>query len=150
MNAALECYLNSILEIAETIEAISPDIASPFREPLVSLRSRLGSNPTPEDLVQSRDTLHEILRQFSQRARLYNQTLANDLNQTLGLVARTEDSSAGRNVQYVERLVDFVDRLESGVRCVDVARLASVAVELREFAQSIELDSRDDFARLRQ
>jgi GGDEF domain-containing protein len=50
----------------------------------------------------------------------------------------------------VERLVDFVDRLESGVRSVDVARLASAAIELREFAQSIELDSRDDFARLRQ
>jgi diguanylate cyclase (GGDEF)-like protein len=150
MTAALECYLSSILEIAETIEAISPDIASPFREPLVALRSRLGSNPTPEDLAQSRDTLHEILRQFSQRARLYNQTLAQDLNQTLGLVARTEDSSAGRNVQYVERLVDFVDRLESGVRAVDLPRLTSAAIELREFAQSIELDSRDDFARLRQ
>ena len=27
MTAALECYLYSILEIAETIEAISPEIA---------------------------------------------------------------------------------------------------------------------------
>jgi hypothetical protein len=81
MTAALACYLNSILEIAETIEAISPDIAAPFREPLLSLRSRLGADPTPEDLAQSRDTVHEILREFSQRARLYNQTLANDLSQ---------------------------------------------------------------------
>ncbi len=78
------------------------------------------------------------------------ETLARDLNQTLSMVTRTEDSSAGRNVQYVERLVDFVDRLESAVRSGDLPRLAAQASDLRDFAQSIELDSRDDFARLRQ
>ena len=36
------------------------------------------------------------------------------------MVTRTEDTSAGRNVQYVERLVDFVDRFESAVRSGDL------------------------------
>ena len=116
----------------------------------MSLRSRLASDPTPEALEESRAALHEILQGFCEQARLQNETLARDLNQTLSMVTRTEDTSAGRNVQHVERLVDFVDRLESAVRSGDLPRLAAQTSELRDFAQSIELDSRDDFARLRQ
>jgi diguanylate cyclase (GGDEF)-like protein len=150
MPAALECYRSSILEIARTIEAIAPELASSFRDPLVSLESDLSADPTPDELAQSRGALREILRCFCEQARRQNQTLARDLNQTLTMVTRTEDTSAGRNVQYVERLVDFVDRFESAVRSGDLPRLAAQASDLRDFAQSIELDSRDDFARLRQ
>jgi diguanylate cyclase (GGDEF)-like protein len=150
MPAALECYLSAITEIADTIEAISPETAPCCREQLLLLRSRLSADPTPEEIAQSREALHQILQGFCQKARLQNETLARDLNQTLSMVARTEDTSAGRNVQYVERLVDFVDRLESGVRSGDLPRLAAHTSDLRDFAQSIELDSRDDFARLRQ
>jgi diguanylate cyclase (GGDEF)-like protein len=150
MPAALECYLCSILEIAKTIEAIAPEIASPFREPLMLLGSRLSADPTSGELEQSRDALHEILQSFCEQARHRNESLARDLNQTLSMVTRTEDSSAGRNVQYVERLVDFVDRFESAVRSGDLPRLGAQASDLRDFAQSIELDSRDDFAQLRQ
>jgi diguanylate cyclase (GGDEF)-like protein len=150
MPAALECYLSSILEIAETIEAISPEIGPAVGEALLSLPSRLSADPTPQELQASRVALHEILRGFCEKARLQHAALARDLNQTLSMVTRTEDSSAGRNIQHVERLVDFVDRLESAVRSGDLPRLAAHTSELRDFAQSIELDSRDDFARLRQ
>lgn len=150
MPAALECYLSSIMEIAQIIEAIAPEIASSFREPLMSLRSGLSADPSSEELKQSRGALHEILGSFCHKARLQNETLARDLHQTLNMVTRTEDTSAGRNVQYVERLVDFVERLESVVRSGDLPQLAAQAAELRDFAQSIELDSRDDFVRLRQ
>src|SRR5580700_5331900 len=150
MTAALECYLSSILEIADMIQAISPEIASSFREPLLSLRSRLSVDSSSQELESSRDALHEIIAGFCHKARRRNETLARDLNQTLSMVTRTEDTSAGRNVQYVERLVDFVDRFESAVRSGDLPRLAAQASDLRDFAQSIELDSRDDFARLRQ
>lgn len=149
MTAALECYLSSLLEIAETIEAIAPEIAPSFREPVLSLRSSLAADPSPEALEQSRLALQEIMYSFRDKARLQNESLARDLNQTLSMVTRTEDSSAGRNIQYVERMVDFVDRLESAVRSGDLPRLASQTADLREFAQSIELDSRDDFAQLR-
>jgi diguanylate cyclase (GGDEF)-like protein len=150
MPAALECYLSSILEIAKTIEAIAPEIACSFRDPLMSLGSRLSADPTPGDLEQSRSALHEILQGFCEQVRHQNEILARDLNQTLTMVTRTEDSSAGRNVQFVERLVDFVDRFESAVQSGDLPCLAAQASDLRDFAQSIELDSRDDFAQLRQ
>ncbi len=117
---------------------------------MLSLRARLSDDPTPAALKESRAELHEILQVFCEKARLQNEALARDLKQTLSMVTRTEDSSAGRNIQHVEKLVDFVDRLESAVRSGDLPRLAVQTAELRDFAQSIELDSRDDFARLRQ
>ena len=67
MTAALEAICYSILEIAETIEAISPEIGPPFREPLLSLRSRLAADPTPEALEESRAALHEILARLCSR-----------------------------------------------------------------------------------
>jgi diguanylate cyclase (GGDEF)-like protein len=150
MTPALECYLYSILEIAEIIEAISPDLAASFRESLLGLHSRISADATPAELEQSRAALHELLQAFCQRARLQNETLARDLNQTLSMVTRAEDTSAGRNIQYVGHLVDFVDRLESAIEAGDLRRLTAQTGELRDFAQSIELDSRDDFTRLRQ
>jgi diguanylate cyclase (GGDEF)-like protein len=148
MSAALECYLFSILEIAETIEAVSPDVASSFREPLLSLRSRVAANPNPTTLRQSMDALHDILDTFCEKARSQNEALARDINETLTMVARTED--AKRNVEYVERLVDFADRLESAILSGDLQRLATETSHLRGLAKSIETSSRDDFARLRE
>jgi hypothetical protein len=56
--AALECYLSSILEIAETIEAISPEVGPAYRELLMALQSRLSADTTAEALEESRVALH--------------------------------------------------------------------------------------------
>lgn len=71
MTAALQCYLSSILEIAETIEAISPEIGPAFRQQLMLLRSDLASDPTPEQLEESRRELHQILARFCDQARVH-------------------------------------------------------------------------------
>jgi diguanylate cyclase (GGDEF)-like protein len=65
------------------------------------------------------------------------------------MMARTEDSRSVRSVQYVERLVDFADQVDAAIRAADLPRLARPTSELRDFAESIELDSQDAFARLR-
>jgi len=145
----VECYLSAILDIAETIEAISPEISASHHERLTRLHASLASCATDESLNDSRQALHEILRDFSVKARRNNQALARDLNQTLDMMARTEDSRSVRNVQYVERLVDFADQVDAAIRADDLPRLARQTSELRGFAESIELDSHDAFTRLR-
>ena len=86
---------------------------------------------------------------FPARPATTTKSLARDLNQTLDMMARTEDSRSVRNVQYVERLVDFADQVDAAIRAGDLPRLARQTSELRGFAESIELDSHDAFARLR-
>jgi diguanylate cyclase (GGDEF)-like protein len=147
--AAVESYLSAILGIAEAIDAISPEISASYHERLTRLHASLVSNATDESLHDSRLALHEILADFSGKARHNNQALARDLNQTLDMMARTEDSRSVRNVQYVERLVDFADQVDAAIRASDLPRLARQTSELRGYAESIEIDSHDAFARLR-
>jgi|SRR5579862_8646950 len=70
MTAAFDCYLSSIAAIAETIEAISPEIGPAFREQLMSLRSGLASNPTPGELEGSRAELYQILKRYCDQVRV--------------------------------------------------------------------------------
>jgi len=147
--AVLDVYLSAILEIAETIARIFPDMGETYREQLAGLRGRLVFQPDAKTLEESRNTLHDVLTAFSRQARSYSQALHEELNQTLAMLARTEDTRSLRSVRYVEHLIDFVDQMEDAVRSLNVARLTQQAVELRQFAESIEIDSRDDYDRLR-
>lgn len=79
MDAALECYLRSILEIAETIGAISPESAPVLRDSLITLRSRIEGDSSPAALERSHEALHKILTDFRDKIRLQNETRARDL-----------------------------------------------------------------------
>ncbi|HTW63536.1 MAG TPA: GGDEF domain-containing protein [Bryobacteraceae bacterium] len=149
---AVDSYRSAILDIAEAMDAISPEISPSYRERLMRLHGSLSELPVAshtlaQSLDDTRQALHEILRDFAGKARHHNQVLARDLNQTLDMMARTEDS---RSVQYVERLVDFADQVETAIRAGDLQRLERQTSDLRGFAESIELHSHDAFARLRE
>jgi len=146
----LECYLASIAAIAETIAAVYPEIGHACHEQLIRLRSGIAFDPSSKTLVESRDALLEALRSFTPRAQRYTRSLSDELSGALALVARNEDTRSARSVGYVEHLSDFVDQMEKAVESRDLASLAGQAVKLRGFAESIELDSRDAFALLRE
>jgi diguanylate cyclase (GGDEF)-like protein len=148
--AALECYLSAIQDIAESVAALHPESSALCHEQLTRMRARLAFEANIKTLEESRDTLRQALRAFSARAGRYTQALSEELNRTLALVAQNEDTRSARNVRYVEHLVDFVDHMEKAVQSGDFGKLAQQATDLRGFAESIELDSRDAFAELRE
>jgi diguanylate cyclase (GGDEF)-like protein len=146
----LDCYLSLILDVAEALIAVSPEIGAAFQEQLIRVRTRLAFEPNVATLEASRNNVHLALEAFAEKTHHYNKAVADDLNRTLALVANGEEARSDRNIGYVAHLVDFVDQMEKALRSGDLPRLATQAVELRGFAESIELDSRDAFARLRQ
>lgn len=145
----LDAYLAAISEVAEGLSAINPEMSAAYHEQLTTLKDRLSFQADSQTLAESRRILHEVLAGFSGRARRYSQALTDELNQTLAMVARNEDTRSVRSVGYVEHLIDFVDQMEEAVRSADLGRLIEQAVDLRRFAESIELDSRDDYSQLR-
>ena len=149
LQVALDCYLSSINDIAKTIAAIYPELGAPYREQLMRLQARLVFEANVKTLAESRDSLHQILRSFTDQATHYTRTLTDELAGTLDMVARNEDSQSVRNVGYVTHLVDFIDQMEQAVKIRDFSSLAGQAAELRGFAESIELDSRDALTSLR-
>lgn len=147
--AALDCYLASILEIADLIAAVFPDLGATCQEQLHRLRARLTFEANQKTLEESRDSLRQILGGFSVTARHYTEALEEELNQTLGLVAETEETRSTRNIHNVAHLVDFVDEMEKALQAGNFDRLREQTAELRVFAESIELDTRDAFAQVR-
>jgi diguanylate cyclase (GGDEF)-like protein len=146
---ALECYLASILDIAETVASLCGDIGSSCHDQLLRLRSRVAFHPSVQTLEESRDALHAELLDFSGKARQYNNVLAEDVAKALGLLAQSESAVAVRNEKYIERLARFVEQMEQVARSGDRALAAGQAVELRGFVESMEQDGRDANAELR-
>jgi len=147
--AALDCYLASILDIADMITGVFPELGATCLEQLNRLRARLAFEANKKTLDESRDTLHQILETFSATARHYTQALEDELNRTLALVAQTEEARSARNVHHVGHLVDFVDQMDKAVQTGNLDQLREQTVELRGFAESIELDTRDAFVQMR-
>lgn len=153
MISALECYLYCILEIAETIEAISPDTASSLNQSLAGLHSRLSAEPTTEALQQSRGALHEILQAFRHQARLRNEDLVHDLEQTLSMLPEAHDVFSEQNrvdfARLRQRIVAVQRRLHEVELLATLDPLTAVANRRdldRELAERI--DARKDFCAL--
>jgi diguanylate cyclase (GGDEF)-like protein len=111
MDAALECYLRSIREIGEIVEATSPEIAASLRDSLDDLRSRVVADSGPAALERSADMLHEILRNFRAKVRLQNQTRARDLEQ-VELLASLDPLTAVANRRDLDR--ELAARIAAG------------------------------------
>ena len=148
--AVLDAYCAAISDITDALEAIYPEVAETYREQLIDLRKRLASGADAQTVAESRTTLHNVLTAFAIRAHRYSEALTDRLNQALAAVASNEDSRSLRSVRYVSHLIDFVDQMEAAVRSMNQERLVQQAAELRDFAESIELDSRDDYRQLRE
>jgi len=149
LHAALACYLSSLLDISDLLASVFPELSANCLDQLNRLRARLAFEANRKTLEESRDTLHQILDGFSITARHYTQALEEELNRTLALVAESEQTRSERNVHRVGHLVDFVEQMEQAVQTGDLKRLREQTVELRGFAESIELDTRDAFAQMR-
>lgn len=108
--AAVECYVAALLEIGETLQMISPEIASPYVESLALLRSRVSANPTAEQLAESRAALHQILRGFAEKARLQNEALAR-LHE-IELLATQDPLTGVANRRDLDR--ELASRIEAG------------------------------------
>ena len=147
--AALECYISAILDIADLVAAVFPEVGATCHEQLNRLRARLAFEANKKTLEESRDTLHQILETFRSNARHYTEALEQELNQTLALVAQAEENRSTRNVRHVDQLVDFVHQMERAVQAGNLDELRKQTAELRGFAESIEIDTRDALVQMR-
>jgi diguanylate cyclase (GGDEF)-like protein len=143
LDTALDCYLASILDIADTVAGLCGDVGTSCHDQLIRLRSRVVYHASLPTLEESRVALHSELIDFAAKARQFNNLLAGDVAQALALLAQSEIAGAVRNEKNIERLARFVEQMEQVARSGDRALAAGQAVELRGFVESLEQDSRD-------
>ena len=143
VQAALDCYLESIQDIAEAVASLGTDIGAACHDQLLRLRSRVAYQPSIQTLEESRAGLHSELIDFADRARKYNNALAGDVSTALALLAQNESAVAVRNDKYIGRLARFVEQMELVARSGDRALAAGQALELRGLLEAMERDSRN-------
>jgi diguanylate cyclase (GGDEF)-like protein len=148
-DAALGCYLASILDIAETVASLCGEIGASCHDQLIRLRGRVAYHANLQTLDESRNALHSELIDFSEKARQYNNVLAEDVAKALALLAQSESAVAVRNEEYIQRLARFVEQMEQVAQSGDRALAAGQAVELRGLVESMEQDGRDANAHLK-
>jgi diguanylate cyclase (GGDEF)-like protein len=149
MNPALECYLCCLQEIADTLEATSPEIASSLCDALLDLRSSVSADPNPHALAESRAALHEILQNFRRKNRLHNEALARDLHETLSLVAQTQDSPGPNRENFArlrEKMMEIQRRLHEVELLATLDPLTGVA-NRRDLDRELEgrIEAHQDF-----
>ena len=150
LKTALDCYLSAIQDIAETVKIISPEIGASHYDQLIRLRTRLAFEANAQTLQEIRDAVHHELEGYAAGARRYSQAFAEDVNQTLALISRNEDTLSERNNRYAGRLAQLAEQMDAAARSGDVQRLAEQAGELRDFARSMEQDGKQAFSRLQE
>jgi diguanylate cyclase (GGDEF)-like protein len=146
----LDSYLSLIQDIAEALETIRPEIGTGCHEQLIRLRTRLAFDASGQTLEECRTALHRELQAYSAKAHQYNQALAEDVTQTLSILAKSEDALSVRNDLYADRLAQFANHMEQAVRACNLVRLTEQTAELRGFVESMQQDRRDALARLQQ
>ena len=147
--AALECYLSSILDIADLVATVFPEVGAACHEQLNRLRARLAFEANQKTLEESRDTLHQILEGFRGNARHYTQALEEELNQTLALVAQAEERRSTRNVRHVEHLTDFVTRWSRPSKPATWTNCGNRPRNCAASPNPSSLDTRDALAQMR-
>jgi len=142
LDTALDCYLASILDIADTVAGLCGEIGATCHDQLIRLRSRVVYQASAQTLEESRAALNSELIDFAGKARQFNNLLAGDVAQALALLAQSETAGVVRNEKNIQRLARFVEQMEQVARSGDPLA-AGQAVELRGLVESMEQDSRD-------
>src|SRR5215472_5184365 len=122
LEAALECYLAAILEIAETLASLYTGIGPASHDQLLRLRSRVAYQTSVKTLEESRIALHYELETFADKARQYNAALADDVAKALALFAQNQSSFSVQH-KYVDRLGSLVDQMEKMARSGDLTAM---------------------------
>jgi diguanylate cyclase len=152
--AALDCYLSVIQQIADCLADLGPDIAAPHQEQLLRLRQRLAFQPTVSTLEEARETLGQELTAFSQRARDYRESKAEDLQQLLLVLAQAGDALSLRRDGYSDQLRHLSREVENSNNPEDPERgrqrLLAQLEALRGFVESVYQENNNSLLRMQE
>ena len=124
----LDCYLSSILVLAECVEAACPAVGALYYDPLVRIRRRLAYDSSMRTLLETRESLETTLAAYADQARAYSDLRTKDLErifETLGRIGEVAGDAvkplvdeirkrlvAGRETPTVDTLTGLANRRE--------------------------------------
>lgn len=110
----LNCYLSTVITVAESMAAICPEIGNPYSERLLRWPRRLGFNATPKALEESRIALRSELRAFTEVAGQYFREVPAKAQLLNSLVLKASELLRERTESYYKSIETLSEQMEIG------------------------------------
>jgi len=134
----LDCYLSSILVLAECVEVACPAVGALYYDPLVRIRRRLAYDSSVRTLLETRESLETTLAAYADKARRYCELRSKDLEDILEILGRIAEIGGDKQT-LLSPLVDEVrKRLTVGRETPTVDALTGLA-NRRELERQVNL-----------
>src|ERR1039457_5341469 len=123
----LECYLSSVLVLAECVEAACPPVGPLYYDQLVRIRRRLAYDSSARTLLETRESIETTLAAYADQARACYDLRSKDLERILEILSRIEEAAADKKELLEPLLEEVRKRLMAGRETSIVDALTGLA-----------------------
>ena len=152
LDAAMESYRSSLLDMGNSGYQACPTFGASLQQSLASLATGLASGVTTEALEEARRGVSERLSQWGERTAEHLKGKAQEVKDLLMVLARTVESLGERDQRYATKLNQFSAQLRAAADLEDLTKVRSslmeTAGELKTCVDQMQMDSRQALAHL--
>jgi GGDEF domain-containing protein len=139
---AIKCYLSTMVAVADSMAEVCPEIGLAYQKRLQRLPMRLGFHLTTKTLEESRTTLENEIKQFSEITAEYVQCAPPALERVIASGATIVDAIAASAALLVNGLESLADRIDVALDLDDLQEIRRLlkhqSFGLKTCAKSIE------------
>jgi GGDEF domain-containing protein len=150
---AMNCYMTTVLAIADCFAQICPDIGIPYQERLQRVPRRLGFNPTPKALEESRLALLSDLRDFAHVIGQYLNAIPTKADEIVAMAVQASELLNARIESHNALMQGLAEQMETAAEVDDPGQIrgfvAQQAVGLRTSSESVNREIASLLGRLR-
>lgn len=137
-NPTLDCYLSSILAVAECVETACPSVGIQYYDQLVRIRRRLAYSDSIGTLEGTRESLETTLAAYAEQARRYCDLRSEDRAGVLDLLGEMEEVARDKAIELEPLIAEIRKRLTAGQQLATVDALTGLA-NRRELERQVNL-----------
>ena len=149
----MNCYMTTVLAIADCFAQICPDIGIPYQERLQRVPRRLGFNPTPKALEESQLALLSDLKDFAHVIGQYLKAVPTKADEIVAMAVQASELLNARIESHNALMQGLAEQMETAAEVDDPdqirAFVAQQAVGLRTSSESVNREIASLLGRLR-
>lgn len=146
--AAVNCYLSTVVTVAECLVTICPELGTSYRERLMRVPRRLGFDATPEALDESRTALRTDLHEFADIAGEYLHEIPSKALEIAALVLQTSEVLSARADTFNQMIETLVEQMETAAELDDPQQFRRMIGQQAGGLRASSVHTRDEVSAL--
>src|SRR5690242_7618772 len=146
--AAVNCYLSTVVTVAECLVTICPELGTSYRDRLMRVPRRLGFDATPEALDESRTALRTDLHEFADIAGEYLHEIPSKAIEIAALVLQTSEVLSARADTFNQMIETLVEQMETAAELDDPQQFRRMIGQQAGGLRASSVHTRDEVSAL--